>query len=103
MWQLIIDVKFFPMYFHAQARRHVAQTGTRGVYRKEGQQLTEGYYKPNPRLKHNTGAKGVHVLAGVGNGKVLLLDCIAVGLCYCRWPCKGPLCTPAGFGSVRPL
>ena len=73
---LIIDVKFFPVYLHGQARRHAAQTGTRGVYRKEGQQLTEGYYKPNPKLKYNTGAKGVHVLAGVGNGKVLLWEYI---------------------------
>ena len=73
---LIIDVKFFPVHLHAPARRHVAQSGTRGVYRKEGQQLTEGYCKPNPKLKYNTGAKGVHVLAGVGNGKVLLWEYI---------------------------
>ena len=73
---LIIDVKFFPVYLHEQARRHVAQTGTRGVYRVPGQPTTEGYYKPNAKLKYNTGAKGVHVLAGVGNGKVLLWEYI---------------------------
>ena len=50
--------------------------GTRGVYRKKGQALLQGYYKPNPKLKFNTGAKGVHVLAGVGNGKVLLWEYI---------------------------
>ena len=38
--------------------------------------MNEGYYKPNPKLKYNTGAKGVHVLAGVGNGKVLLWEYI---------------------------
>ena len=32
--------------------------------------MNEGYYKPNPKLKYNVGAKGVHVLAVVGYGKV---------------------------------
>ena len=67
-------MKFFPVYLHGEARRHFAQTGTRGCYRKKGQALMQGYYKPNTRLKYNTGAKGVHVLAGVGNGKVLLWE-----------------------------
>ena len=74
--KLIIDVKFFPVFLHEDARRHAAQTGTRGVYRIKGQPLTEGYYKPNPKLKYNTGAKGVHVLAGVGDGRVLLWEYI---------------------------
>ena len=74
--QLTIDVKFFPVFLNSKARSHVAQSGTRGVYRRKGQALTEGYYKPNPKLKYNTGAKGVHVLAGVGNGKVLLWEYI---------------------------
>lgn len=73
---LVHDVKFFPVYLHGKARRHVSQTGTRGCYRKKGQALMQGYFKPNPRLKYNTGAKGVHVLAGVGNGKVLLWEYI---------------------------
>ena len=73
---MIIDVKFFPVYLNGKARRHVAQTGTRGVYREYGEGLNEGYYKPNAKLKFNTGAKGVHVLAGVGNGKVLLWEYI---------------------------
>ena len=73
---LIIDVKFFPVFLNTKARQHAAQTGCRGVYREEGQGLSEGYYKPNPKLKYNTGAKGIHVLAGVGNGKVLLWEYI---------------------------
>ena len=73
---MVIDVKFFPVYLNGKARRHAAQSGTRGVYRIRGQAVTEGYYKPNPKLKYNTGAKGVHVLAGVGNGKVLLWEYI---------------------------
>ena len=73
---MVIDVKHFPIFLHGKARRHFAQTGTRGVYRKKGQALTEGYYKPNTKLKFNTGTKGVHVLAGVGDGKVLLWEYI---------------------------
>ena len=73
---LIIDVKFFPIYLNGKARSHAAQSGTRGVYRKAGQALTEGYYKPNPKMKYNTGARGVHVLAGVGDGAVLLWEYI---------------------------
>ena len=73
---LVIDVKFFPVYLHTKARRHAVQIGPRGVYRKEGQPLTEDYYKPNLHLKYNTGAKGVHVLAGVGDGRVLLWEYI---------------------------
>ena len=78
---LVHDVKFFPVYLHGKARRHVSQTGTRGCYRKKGQAFMQGYFKPNPRLKYNTGAKGVHVLAGVGNGKVLL-DIEALRECW---------------------
>ena len=73
---LIRDVKFSPVYLNGKARWHAAQSGTRGVYRKRGQAMTQGYYKPNPKFKYNTGAKGVHVLAGVGDGKVLLWEYI---------------------------
>ena len=77
-WQshvhLHIDVKFFPVLLTGTARRHVAQSGTRGVIRRPGEGLNAGYVKPNPKLKYNTGAKGVHILAGVGNGKVLLWE-----------------------------
>jgi hypothetical protein len=41
--QLTIDVKFFPVFLNSKARSHVAQSGTRGVYRRKGQALTEGY------------------------------------------------------------
>ena len=71
---MVIDVKFFPVYLTGKARRHVAQSGCRGVYRVAGEGLAAGYYKPNPKLKYNTGAKGVHILAGVGLGKVLLWE-----------------------------
>ena len=69
-----IDVKFYPVLLTGKARRHVAQSGTRGVIRRPGEGLNAGYVKPNPKLKYNTGAKGVHILAGVGNGKVLVWE-----------------------------
>ena len=79
-WQthihLHIDVKFFSVFLTGRARRHAAQSGTRGVLRRAGEGLNVGYVKPNPKLKYNTGAKGVHVLAGVGNGKVLVWEYI---------------------------
>ena len=73
---LCIDVKFFGVFLNPKARIHVAQSGCRGVYRGPGEGLNEGCFKPNPKLKYNTGAKGMHVLAGVGNGKVLVWEYI---------------------------
>ena len=73
---MVIDVKFFPVFLTPKARIHFAQKGVRGVYRTEGEGLNEGYYKANPKLKYNTGAKGIHVLAGVGMGKVLVWEYI---------------------------
>ena len=73
---MVIDVKFFPIFLNPKARYHAAQTGVRGVYREPGEGLNEGYYKANPKLKYNSGAKGIHVLAGVGMGKVLVWEYI---------------------------
>ena len=71
---MAIDVKHFKVLPHGQARRHAAQETTRGAYRKAGQGLSKGYTKPLTKTKFNTGAKGVQVLAGVGNGRVLLWE-----------------------------
>ena len=72
---MAIDCKFFPVFLHGKARRHAAQSGTRGAYRATGQGLGKGYTKPEPRHKYNSGAKGIHVLAGMGgNGKILMWE-----------------------------
>jgi len=75
-WQrsvhLHIDVKHFGIYLNGKGRRYVAQVGTRGAYRGLGEKFAKGTVKPNPKLKYNPGAQGVKVLAGVGNGQVLL-------------------------------
>ena len=77
---LIIDVKQFKVLPHAGARRYAAQEVTRGVYRKAGQGLNKGYTKPLTKTKFNTGAKSVKVLAGVGNGRVLLWEYLKDGV-----------------------
>ena len=71
---MIIDVKFYPVHLRQSACRHAAQKGSRGTYRKRGQGLAGGHVKPNPKLKYNSGAKGVQVFAGVGDGRVLVLE-----------------------------
>ena len=70
--QLHIDVKHFAIYLNGKGRRYVAQIGTRGAYRGLGEKFAKGTVKPNPKLKYNPGVRGVKVLAGVGQGKVLL-------------------------------
>lgn len=71
---MIIDVKFYSVYLHGTARQRAAQTGSRGAYRKPGEGLSDGYVKPDPRLKYNTGGKPVAVLAGVAKDKVVLWE-----------------------------
>ena len=73
---MVIDVKFFKIYLNADARRRAAKEGTWGVFRKKGQGLDGPYVRPKKGLKWNPGARGVHVLAGVGNGKVMLWEFI---------------------------
>ena len=67
-----IDVKHFQVLPHGRARAHAAQERTRGTYRKRAQGLGQWDTKPILKTKFNTGAKGVKVLAGIGNGKVLM-------------------------------
>ena len=71
-----IDVKQFRVYLNGKARDHAAQEGSRGAYRERGQGLETPYLKPPGKLKYNTGARGVKVLAGVGDGRVLLWEYI---------------------------
>ena len=55
-----------------KARAYIKRTRVKGAYRKLGQGLNQGYTKASKKLKFNIGAKGIHVLAGVGQKKVLL-------------------------------
>ena len=73
---LAIDVKHYRVLPHGSARKHAAQEATRGTYRKKGKGLSQGHTKPVLKSKYNPGAPGIKVLAGVGNGKVLMWEYI---------------------------
>lgn len=73
---MAIDVKHFSVFLHGGARARAAQSGARGAYRTRGQGLGKGYVKASKSLKYNPGARGVQVLAGVGDGKVLVWEYI---------------------------
>ena len=73
-WCQIIHmhVKHFPVSLHGDARLSAAREGVRGAYGTAGEGLDGEHAKRNPKLRYNTGAKGVGVLADVGDGRVLL-------------------------------
>ena len=64
------------MFTTSAARRRAAREGSWGSFRTKKQGLLQQYVRPSKRLRWNPGARGVHVLAGVGNGKVLLWEYI---------------------------
>ena len=74
--EMHIDVKHFPVSLHGEAREDAAQKGTRGAYRAPGKGLAAPYVKRDTRLKYNSGARGVKVMAGVGQEKVLVWEYI---------------------------
>ena len=74
--QMTIDVKYFKIYTNKAARSRAAREGAWGSFRTKAQGLLAQYVRPSKRLKWNPGARGVHVLAGVGNGRVLLWEYI---------------------------
>ena len=88
-----IDVKQFQVLPHGSARKHAAQERTRGTYRKRGQGLGKCHTKPVLKTKFNTGAKSVKVLAGVGNGKVLMWE-------YLEGPWGGRAAEDAYLGPI---
>ena len=69
---MVIDVKYFKIYLNKAARSRAAKEGTWGVFRKKGAGLEPAHVRPNKRLFWNPGARGVHVLAGVGSGTVMV-------------------------------
>ena len=71
-----IDCKHFPLYVNGRSRSHARQTSCRGAYRKPGQGLDTPYTKPTKKLKFNTGVRNTMVLAGAGNGKVMVWEYI---------------------------
>ena len=78
---LHMDCKLFKVCLNQKARSYIKRARVKGAYRKPGQGLDQGYTKPPKKLKFTTGAKGVHVLAGVGQKKVLLWHYLDTNWC----------------------
>ena len=71
---MTIDVKLFRVYLNGVARERAAKMRVPGAYRKKGQGLGRPYVRPSRTLKYNTGAESARVLAGVGQGRVLVWE-----------------------------
>eukprot|EP00973_Karenia_brevis_P004699 644648-Karenia_brevis.AAC.1 len=69
---LHIDCKTFPAYVTSKAREYAAQREVRGAYRESGQGLDEAYVVAPKELRFNPGCKAIKIVAGVGDGKMLL-------------------------------
>jgi transposase len=78
---MVIDLKNFSVYLTSTARGRAAMREVRGVYRKKGQGLNQGYTAVSKSLRHNPGARSVMIAAGVGKGKTLLWEPIKKAWC----------------------
>ena len=67
---MAIDNKNFPIYYHADARRHAANRLVRGAYRRQGNGLDEAHVQVPKHMRYNPGMKSALISAGVGEGKV---------------------------------
>jgi hypothetical protein len=67
-----LDNKHFKAAVTVFGRRLLAKRKCRGVYRKKGKSLRSGHVKPDPKLRLNTGTKGILKMGGVGGGRVLV-------------------------------
>jgi hypothetical protein len=77
-----IDGKWYKVYLTQAMRSLAAKHTTWGSYRSPGKGLDGAYVKPKKEYKkNNTGAKSSLVMAGVGNGKVLMWHTVPSG----RW------------------
>lgn len=71
-----LDNHCFKVATTACARKLLAKRRVRAVYRKKGKSLRSAHVKPDPKLRLNTGAKGILKMAGLGGGKVLVFETI---------------------------
>ena len=71
---LYIDLKLFPVYTTAAARKVGAHRTLRGAYRQPGQGLDEAYVVQPKRLAYNPGVRSARVAAGMGAGRVRLWE-----------------------------
>ena len=71
-FDVAIDGKLFKVYLNGKERLTAARHATYGAYRKPVKGLHPAYVKPKASLHHNTGAKGCHIQAAVGKGRVVM-------------------------------
>ena len=71
-----LDNHCFKVATTAFAPKLLAKRRVRAVYRKKGKSLRSAHVKPDPKLRLNTGAKGILKMAGLGGGKVLVFETI---------------------------
>ena len=69
---LHVDNHHFKVATTAAGRRLLAKRRVRGVYRTRAKSLKSGHVKPDPKLRIQTGPKGILKMGGVGGGKVLV-------------------------------
>ena len=67
-----LDNKHFKVALTVFGRRLLAKRKCRGCFRRKGKSLRPGHVRPDPKLRINTGAKGILKMGGVGGGKVLV-------------------------------
>jgi hypothetical protein len=74
--QVHLDNKHFKVALTVFGRRLLAKRKCRGCFRRKGKSLRSGHVRPDPKLRINTGAKGIMKMGGVGGGKVLVWETI---------------------------
>jgi hypothetical protein len=94
--QLHVDCKWFKVFLNGKARLHAARERCWGSFRArgDGDGLKKPYVRHTKKLKFNTGARGVMVLAGVGKGKVLVWE-------YIKGKWNGEKAAKAFVGPVK--
>ena len=74
--QIHLDNKHFKVALTVFGRRLLAKRKCRGCFRRKGKSLRSGHVRPDPKLRINTGTKGILKMGGVGGGKVLVWETI---------------------------
>lgn len=74
--QIHLDNHHFKVATTSKGRKLLAKRSVRGAYRKKAKSLTSAHVKPDPKLRIQTGPKGILKMGGVGNGKVLVWETV---------------------------
>ena len=72
-----LDNHHFKVPTTSLGRKLLAKRRVRGAYRLKAKSLKQGHVKPDPKLRIQTGTKGILKMGGVGGGKVLVWYTVA--------------------------